>query len=136
MPPRAAFGVWWTRWFNYNAVDLRDIVSEYRDHHLPLDVFVLDMDWHVKPAWGSYSWDRHLFSDPSDSVHGYLKGHESLVTLANIHDDNGVAANETQHAAMVRMMQLPNRYVEHCPISVGRFLLPCCVCFFLRVGRD
>ena len=108
MPPRAAFGVWWTRWFNYNAVDLRDIVSEYRNHQLPLDVFVLDMDWHVKPAWGSYSWDRHLFSDPLDSVQGYLKGHESLVTLANIHDDNGVAANETQHAAMVRMMQLPN----------------------------
>ena len=36
MPPRAAFGLWWTRWFNYNAVDIRTIVDEYRDHHLPL----------------------------------------------------------------------------------------------------
>ena len=32
---------------------------------LPLDVFVLDMDWHYKQApWGGYTWDHRLFPFP------------------------------------------------------------------------
>jgi alpha-glucosidase (family GH31 glycosyl hydrolase) len=108
MPPRATFGLWWTRWFNYNAADVRDIVQEYIDHHLPLDVFVLDMDWHVKPAWGAYTWDNHLFPDPKDAMLSFMKQHKGLITLANIHDDNGVVKSEAQHAAMVEMMHLPS----------------------------
>lgn len=108
MPPRNTFGVWWTRWFNYNQADVKDIISEYVDHHLPLDVFVLDMDWHVKPAWGAYTWDNHLFPDPKDVMLNYMKQHKGLITLANIHDDNGVVSEEANHAAMVEMMDLPN----------------------------
>jgi alpha-glucosidase (family GH31 glycosyl hydrolase) len=66
------------------------------------------MDWHVKPQWGSYSWDKRLFSNPTDAIQNYLKDTENLITLANIHDDNGVVNNETQHAAMVKMMHLPS----------------------------
>jgi hypothetical protein len=47
MVPRAASGVWWTRWFNFNDADARDIVDQYRARSYPLDVFVLDMDWCV-----------------------------------------------------------------------------------------
>jgi hypothetical protein len=43
MVPRYASGVWWTRWFNLNSEDTRDIVEEYESRSLPLDVFVLDM---------------------------------------------------------------------------------------------
>ena len=52
MVPRAASGIWWTRWFNLDTQDLEDIVEEYKAHALPLDVFVLDMDWHTKDEWG------------------------------------------------------------------------------------
>ena len=34
-----------------NTQDLEDIVEEYKAHALPLDVFVLDMDWHTKDEW-------------------------------------------------------------------------------------
>ena len=66
------------------------------------------MDWHVKPAWGSYSWDKHLFPHPSENIRGYLKDTEGLITLANLHDDNGVVASEDQHKAMLQMMSLPS----------------------------
>ena len=85
MPPRAAMGVWWTRWFNINAPDVQNIVDDYRSRGLPLDVFVLDMDWHWKPAWGSYTWDDNLFPDPADAIQGYLKEEEGLITLVRGH---------------------------------------------------
>ena len=101
MKARAAIGVWWTRWFNMNAPEVRAIVDDYRTRSLPLDVFVLDMDWHVKPAWGAYSFDRNLFPDPADTLLDYVKEEEGLITLANLHDDNGVVESEDEHDAMV-----------------------------------
>ena len=44
----AANGIWWSRWFDFNTIDVKNIVMEYELHGLPLDVFVLDMDWHTK----------------------------------------------------------------------------------------
>eukprot|EP00656_Telonema_subtile_P013176 TRINITY_DN16684_c0_g1_i3.p1 TRINITY_DN16684_c0_g1~~TRINITY_DN16684_c0_g1_i3.p1 ORF type:complete len:817 (-),score=152.03 TRINITY_DN16684_c0_g1_i3:124-2574(-) len=106
--PRAASGLWWTRWYDLNAADLRKVVDDYRSRSIPLDVFVLDMDWHKKNAWGGYSWDRHLLPNPSDTMNAYLKGKEKLVTLANLHDDDGVDTYDDQHAAMAAAMGLPS----------------------------
>lgn len=56
-----------------------DIVGDYKDYNMPLDVYILDMDWHTKNAWGmillaimrsnflqlgGYSWDLRLFPHP------------------------------------------------------------------------
>lgn len=35
---------------------------------LPLDVFILDMDWHTKNDWTGYTFDAHLFPNASDSM--------------------------------------------------------------------
>ena len=64
----AISGTWWTRWFNYNNYDLLKIVSDYQTRSIPLDVFVLDMDWHTKNDWTGYSWDTRLFPYPADTM--------------------------------------------------------------------
>jgi len=46
--PRYALGVWWTRWFDYSNTDVRKVVEDYESRSIPLDVVVLDMNWHVK----------------------------------------------------------------------------------------
>jgi len=46
LPPRYAFGVFFSRWWNFNERGSRRVVEEYRVHDTPLDVFVTDMDWH------------------------------------------------------------------------------------------
>jgi hypothetical protein len=52
MVPRAASsGVWWTRWFDFTDGDAQGVAAQYRARSYPLDVFVLDMDWHRKNSW-------------------------------------------------------------------------------------
>lgn len=106
MPPRVATGVWFTRWFNFNSVDVKKIVEDYKSRSLPLDIFVLDMNWHAKYAWGGYSWDRRIIPDPQDLLLDYLKGVEGLTTMVNVHDADGVDTFEDRHDEMAAAMGL------------------------------
>ena len=45
MVPKYASGVWWSRWYDYNHYDLMKVVDDYDSRSIPLDVFVIDMDW-------------------------------------------------------------------------------------------
>ncbi len=47
MVPKSASGVWWSRWLNLANNDLNEIVATYERLNIPLDVFILDMDWHT-----------------------------------------------------------------------------------------
>ena len=46
MPPRFAFGVWWSRYWAYTDAEFEDLVRQFEDNDVPLDVLVVDMDWH------------------------------------------------------------------------------------------
>jgi hypothetical protein len=98
LPPRYAFGVWFSRWYDYTPASAALVVKKFEQHALPLDVFVLDMNWHTKNNWTGYSWDGHLYSPSADAV-AYLKSRNLGVTL-NLHDANGVHYWETQYSAM------------------------------------
>jgi hypothetical protein len=45
MPPKFALGVFFSRWWPFNDVESRDIISDYQAFSIPLDVMVTDMDW-------------------------------------------------------------------------------------------
>jgi hypothetical protein len=45
MVPKNAMGVWWSRWYDLNNYDTRKVVDDYEAASMPLDVFVIDMDW-------------------------------------------------------------------------------------------
>jgi len=47
IPPRYAFGVYYSRYHAYNDVEEMNLVETYEKHSIPLDVLVLDMDWHI-----------------------------------------------------------------------------------------
>ena len=103
--PRRNFGVWFTRWYDYDAQDVREILGDFEQRGLPLDVLVLDMNWHTKDDWTGYSWDKTLFDEPKDLlswVHG-----AGVSVAANLHDADGVRSYEAQHASMVTAMGLP-----------------------------
>lgn len=65
LPRRYALGSWYSRWWPHTAADYRRIVSEYRRHGFPLDVLVVDTDWHAPAAWTGYTWNKELFPDPA-----------------------------------------------------------------------
>jgi alpha-glucosidase (family GH31 glycosyl hydrolase) len=106
LPPRYAFGYWWSRYWCYTDNELRDLVRNFRTHDIPLDVMVIDMDWHYTDAgrggWTGFTWNRGLFPDP-DGLLDDLKQEGMQVTL-NLHPADGVAWFEEQYREMAEWM--------------------------------
>ena len=78
----------WSRWYDLSNYDTQKIVDDYETRDIPLDIFVIDMDWHTKDDWSGFTFDPHLFPDAADAM-GYLKAKGLIVTL-NLHDASGV----------------------------------------------
>jgi alpha-glucosidase (family GH31 glycosyl hydrolase) len=98
MLPRNALGVWWTRWYDFTQQTALDAIEDFRDRSLPVDILVLDMNWHTKNDWTGYSFDPRLYPEVRDmfeDLHAY-----GLTTAGNIHDADGVGSWETQFQAM------------------------------------
>lgn len=65
LPPRFAFGYWWSRYWSYSDKEFRELVNNFHTYRIPLDVLVVDMDWHYtepgKGGWTGWTWNRGLF---------------------------------------------------------------------------
>ena len=46
LPPRFVFGYWWSRYWMYSDREFRELVKNFQSYRIPLDVLVVDMDWH------------------------------------------------------------------------------------------
>lgn len=102
LPPRWALGPWWSRYWAYHDHELRSLVQEFRDRGFPLDVLVIDMDWHTPQAWTGYTWNRELFPDPPGFLDWLHRHH--LHTTLNLHPALGVAPFESDYPAMAQAM--------------------------------
>ncbi len=47
LPPRFAFGAWWSRYWDYSDQELDELVRGFHEDDVPLDVLVIDMGWHI-----------------------------------------------------------------------------------------
>lgn len=101
VPPAFIFGSWYSRYWPYGADDFKRLVDEYREHGFPLDVVVVDMDWH-KPGWTGFSWNRELIPDPEGLLR-WLHDRGVHVTL-NLHPASGVHRHEDAYADFARAM--------------------------------
>ncbi|MFV9507782.1 MAG: TIM-barrel domain-containing protein [Oscillochloridaceae bacterium umkhey_bin13] len=98
MLPRWALGAWWSRYWPYHDAALRELVNQFAEHHFPLDVLVIDMDWHTPHGWTGYTWNRELFPDPP-ALLAWLRD-QGLRTTLNLHPADGVQLHEAAHPAM------------------------------------
>ena len=130
LPPRFAFGAWWSRYWAYSDVELEDLVRGFRENDTPLDVLVIDMDWHktysAQPGqldqsghslgWGGYSWNPLLFPDPQALL---AKLHrEGLKTTLNLHPASGVQPMEDAYPAMARAMGQDANAKKYIPFDI------------------
>jgi alpha-glucosidase (family GH31 glycosyl hydrolase) len=118
MPPRFAFGTWWSRYWAYSDQEFEDLVRGFRQNDVPLDVLVIDMDWHPtfrqnwwteqmdqsghRLGWTGYSWNKLLFPDPDQflkNIHA-----EGLKTTLNLHPASGVQPWEDAYPEMAKRM--------------------------------
>lgn len=106
LPPRYAFGYWWSRYWLYSDKEFRNLIDNFNTYQIPLDVLVVDMDWHYtekgKGGWTGWTWNRDLFPNPQGFLK-YLKQNDLKITL-NLHPADGVAAYEGNYTEMAKDM--------------------------------
>ena len=107
LPPRYAFGYWWSRYWSYSDQDFRDLINNFQQLDLPLDVLVIDMDWHpISPeaggGWTGWDWNERLFPDYKAFL-GYLEQQGVKVTM-NLHPADGVRPYEKKYEAFMQRL--------------------------------
>jgi alpha-glucosidase len=132
LPPRFAFGVWWSRYWAYTDLELKQLVREFDIHDVPLDVLVIDMDWHEtfglrwhqkrrdqagqRLGWSGYTWNKTLFPDPGGFL-AWCKKQELKITL-NLHPASGVQPHEEQYPEMARAMGIDPATKKYVPFDI------------------
>ena len=117
LPPRWMLGAWWSRYWAYRDRDLQALAEEFRAHGFPLDVLVIDMDWHTPDAWTGYTWNRELFPDPAGFL-DWLHRHHLHATL-NLHPALGVGRFESVYPEMARAMGLDPASDDPIPFRIA-----------------
>lgn len=116
MPPKYVFGYWWSKYWPYTDDEFLALGYEFRERKLPIDVMVIDMEWHetwegaarrgVKDdhgeglGWTGYTWNQDLIGDPD----GFLGEIHSLKlkTSLNLHPAVGVIPREKVYKTFVK----------------------------------
>lgn len=132
LPPRFAFGVWWSRYWAYTDQELKELVNEFQTYNIPLDVLVIDMDWHQtfnlrwgrqpkdqagQPlGWTGYTWDKNYFPDPE----GFLAWckRKGLKTTLNLHPASGIQPHEEHYPEMARAMGIDPASKKYVPFDI------------------
>jgi Alpha-glucosidases, family 31 of glycosyl hydrolases len=136
LPPKFTFGIWWSRYWEYSDVEMKNLVEEFRLHDVPLDVLVIDMDWHLvnRPewfdkdgnrlrdqsgegfGWTGFTWNRSLFPDPK----GFLKwtNENHIQTCMNLHPASGIQPHEEQYETFAKAMGIDPATKKYVPFDI------------------
>ena len=91
LPPRFTFGYWWSRYWAYSDKELRTLVDKMAAYDIPLDVLVVDMDWHYtdegRGGWTGWTWNRSIFPNPEKFM-SHMKDKGLKITI-NLHPAEG-----------------------------------------------
>ena len=108
LPPKYTLGYWWSRYWIYTDEEMLDLGREMRERGIPMDVMIVDMDWHYtykdmdkrlghddfgqRRGWTGYTWNRDLFPDPE----GFLAEVHKMgyKTALNLHPASGIRPYE------------------------------------------
>jgi Glycosyl hydrolases family 31 TIM-barrel domain/Glycosyl hydrolase family 31 C-terminal domain/Domain of unknown function (DUF5110) len=131
LPPRFAFGAWWSRYWSYSDQELDDLVRGFHENSTPLDVLVIDMDWHInidqlkaagetdqsgqRLGWTGYTWNKLLFPDPTAFLANLHN--EGLKATLNLHPASGIQPWEQAYPAMARAMGIDPATKKYVPFD-------------------
>ena len=116
LPPKFVFGYWWSKYWAYTDDEFLALGREFRERKLPIDVMVIDMDWHetwpganrrgVRDdhgeglGWTGYTWNQDLIGDPEGFLGEVHSMH--LKTSLNLHPAVGIIPREKVYPAFVK----------------------------------
>lgn len=136
IPPKFAFGIWWSRYWAYTDTEYRELVEEYKTHGIPLHVLVIDMDWHItdRPdwylngeksredqagqtrGWTGFTWEKGYFPDHK----AFLKwtDDQNLKTCLNLHPASGIQPHEEVYPVFARAMGIDPDTKKYIPFEI------------------
>jgi len=134
IPPHYAFGYWWSRYWNYSDNELRTLVKRFDQYNIPLDVLVIDMDWHNTNGltfkenrkldefgqpigWTGYTWNKSLFPAP-DKFLLWLK-EQHLKTTLNLHPASGISPLEGNYLQFAKTMDFDTTGHKNIPFEAA-----------------
>lgn len=133
LPPRFAFGAWWSRYWSYTDQEFEKLIEEFHTHETPLDVLVIDMDWHPtfnevagnekldasghKLGWTGYSWNKLLFPDPDQFLANVHE--QGLKATVNLHPAGGVQPWEDGYPEMARASGIDPATKRYVPFDIA-----------------
>ena len=133
LPRKYFFGSWYSRWHAFSADEYLDIVDGYDYNGFPIDVMVIDMDWHYHDwdrggrghtsdfgfghaggnlGWTGYSWVTERFPDPEGFLASLHKN--GVAAVLNDHPADGVRSNEEHYPEFLSMLKEAG-YTERVP---------------------
>lgn len=115
LPPKWTLGYWWSRYWVFTDEELLTLGREMKEHGVPMDVMIVDMDWHYtykdmqkrlgnddfgqSRGWTGYTWNRDLFPDPEAFLSNLHK--MGYKTALNLHPASGIRPYEECYPAFV-----------------------------------
>ncbi len=69
MIPRYAFGIWWSKNKDYNLDEIKNLIVDFKNNHIPLSVILLDHSWHINVynkeyVESGFTWNGSLINNP------------------------------------------------------------------------
>lgn len=115
LPPKFAFGYWWCRYWQYSDFEFVGLGKQIRSFGIPIDIMVLDMDWHKtwtmwkkdrprdefgqRIGWTGYTWNDILFPNPANLLKDLAN--QGLKTTLNLHPASGIQPYEEPYERFV-----------------------------------
>ena len=118
MPPKYLFGYWYSRYAAYSATDFKQIISDVERNDIPMDVLIMDMDWH-RQGWTGWSWNKTLIPNPTELLR-YMHRH-GLRTALNLHPADGVSASEDYYNDMKADLGYASDYKATLPWAIENY---------------
>jgi len=114
LPPRYVLGYWYSRYWAYTDREIENMIDQFDRMKLPIDVMVIDMDWHLQ-GWTGYTWDRDYFPDPTALLRDLRK--RGIKITLNLHPADGVGKHEAAFADMCRDLGLDPKKTDRIPFD-------------------
>jgi alpha-glucosidase (family GH31 glycosyl hydrolase) len=135
LPPKFVFGYWYSRYWPYTDKEMRELVDTFENFNIPLDVLIVDMDWHKTSlpeffkdgkrvndqagepvGWTGFSWDKNFFPYPADFLK--WKTSKGLKTCLNLHPASGIQPHEDAYPEMAKAVGIDPATKKYIPFNI------------------
>jgi len=106
--PSWVLGTWFSVYKKWGEKEFEKLKENFDKHELPLDVVVVDTDWH-KQFWHGFDWNEKLFPDPGRFA-SWLKKH-GLHAAFNVHPQF-IPKKDTRLKEFLKRTGVPELYTN------------------------